>query len=103
MSQGRPRLFISAQCAGLWRRYKSGESILGISRLLGGRQSAVHRALQSTGGIAPAPRRRHLPGTEELSLLTTPNLASQPMRKSTSATPTSRRLMANKTIGSWRP
>jgi hypothetical protein len=58
MSQGRPRLFSSAQCAELWRRYKSGESILGISRLLGGRQSAVHRVLQSTGGIAPAPRRR---------------------------------------------
>src|ERR1700689_3530099 len=58
MSQGRPRLFSSAQCAELWRRYKLGESILGISRLLGGRQSAVHRVLQSTGGIAPVLRRR---------------------------------------------
>jgi IS30 family transposase len=58
MSQGRPRLFSSVQCAELWRRYKSGESILGISRVLGGRQSAVHRVLQSTGGIAPVARRR---------------------------------------------
>jgi len=58
MSQGRPRLFSSGQCAELWRRYKAGESILGITRMLGGRYSAIHRVLQSTGGIAPAPRRR---------------------------------------------
>jgi IS30 family transposase len=58
MSQGRPRLFGPAQCAELWRRYKAGESILGIGRALGGRVTAIHRVLQSTGGITPAPRRR---------------------------------------------
>jgi IS30 family transposase len=58
MSQGRPRLFSAFQCAELWRRYKAGESILGIGRALGGRASAIHRVLQSTGGIAPAERRR---------------------------------------------
>ena len=58
MSQGRPRLFSPVQCAELWRRYKAGESILGISRVLGGRYCATHRVLQSTGGIAPPPRRR---------------------------------------------
>src|SRR5439155_13268850 len=50
--------FSPAQCAELWRRYKAGESILGIGRALGGRASAIHRVLQSTGGIAPAERRR---------------------------------------------
>jgi hypothetical protein len=34
MSQGRPRLFSPGQCAELWRRYKAGESILGITRVL---------------------------------------------------------------------
>ena len=58
MSQGRPRLFSPVQCAELWRRYKAGESILGIGRALGGRRAAIHRVLQSTGGIAPMPRRR---------------------------------------------
>ena len=58
MSQGRPRLFGPAQCAELWRRYKAGESILGIGRALGGRLTAIYRVLQSTGGIAPVSRRR---------------------------------------------
>ena len=58
MSQGRPRLFGPAQCAELWRRCKAGESILGIGRALGGRRSAIHRVLQSTGGIVPVVRRR---------------------------------------------
>lgn len=56
MSQGRPRLFTAIQCAELWRQYKAGESLLGITRVLGRR----HRVLQSTEGIAPAPRRRFL-------------------------------------------
>lgn len=58
MSQGRPRIFSSAQCAELWRRYQAGESILGIGRALGGRPATIHRVLQCTGGIAPAVRRR---------------------------------------------
>ena len=58
MSQGRRRLFSPTQCAELWRRYKAGESNLGIGRALGGRTSAIHRVLQSTGGIAPMERCR---------------------------------------------
>jgi IS30 family transposase len=65
MSQGRPRLFSATECAELWRRYKAGESILGIGRALcGGRSgvrrgsSAVRRVLECTGGIAPPERRR---------------------------------------------
>jgi IS30 family transposase len=38
--------------------YKAGESILGIGRALGRGGSAVRRVLESTGGIAPAIRRR---------------------------------------------
>ena len=58
MRRGRPRIFTAAQCAELWRRYKAGESILGIGRALGRGASAIHRVLQSTGGIAPAEQRR---------------------------------------------
>jgi len=39
----------AAQCAELWHRYKSGESILGIGRALGRGATAVHRVLQCTG------------------------------------------------------
>jgi hypothetical protein len=31
---GRSRIFTATQCAELWRRYKAGESILGIGRVL---------------------------------------------------------------------
>jgi IS30 family transposase len=58
MRRGRHRIFTAAQCVELWRRYKAGESILGIVRGLGGSPSAVHRVLQCTGGIAPPERRR---------------------------------------------
>lgn len=36
----------------------AGETILGIGRALGQRQQSIHRVLQATGGISPAPRRR---------------------------------------------
>jgi IS30 family transposase len=42
----------------MWRRYKAGESILGIGRALDRAQTTVHRELQYTGGIAPPERRR---------------------------------------------
>lgn len=58
MRLGRPRLFTDVQCAELWRMYRSGESILAISRALGRGGTAVHRILQATGGIAPVVRRR---------------------------------------------
>jgi IS30 family transposase len=65
MRLGRPRIFTAAECTELWRRYKAGESILGIGRALcRGRStvrrgsSAVRRVLECTGGIAPSERRR---------------------------------------------
>jgi IS30 family transposase len=42
----------------MWRRYKAGESILGIGQALDRSQTTVHRELQYTGGIAPAERGR---------------------------------------------
>jgi IS30 family transposase len=58
MRCGRRPTFTAARGAELWRRYQAGESILAIERALGGSSSAIHRALQLTGGIAPAERRR---------------------------------------------
>lgn len=58
MRLGRPAIITGAQREELWRRYKAGETILGIGRALGQRQTTIHRVLQATGGIAPAPRRR---------------------------------------------
>ena len=58
MRRGRRRIFTAAQCAEMWRRYKAGESILGIGRALDRAQTTVHRELQYTGGIAPPERRR---------------------------------------------
>src|ERR1700680_1835303 len=58
MRRGRYRMFTTAQCAELWRRYKAGESVDGIGRALGSVASTVRRELQYTGGIAPAQRRR---------------------------------------------
>jgi len=49
---------VGAQREELWRRYKAGETILGIGRALGQRQTTIHRVLQATGGIAPARRSR---------------------------------------------
>jgi len=58
MRPGRPALITGEQRQELWRRYKAGETILGIGRALGQGQTAIHRVLQATGGIAPAARRR---------------------------------------------
>lgn len=55
---GRRRIFTATECAEVWRRYKAGESILGIGRELGRGGSAVRRVLECTGGIAPTERRR---------------------------------------------
>ena len=52
------RSFTATESAELWRRYKSGESINGIARLLGRGVGAIFGVLQRTGGIAPAPQRR---------------------------------------------
>jgi IS30 family transposase len=65
MRAGRPRIFTDAECAELWRRDRTGESVLGIGRALCHASSsvrrgssAVRRVLECTGGIAPAERRR---------------------------------------------
>ena len=55
---GRPPKITGALREELWRRYKAGETILGIGRALGQRQTTIHRVLQVTGGIAPARRSR---------------------------------------------
>ena len=60
MRRGRSRLFTDSECAELWRRYKAGESVMGIGVALGRVRSAVYRVLQVTGGIAPAIRHRSL-------------------------------------------
>jgi IS30 family transposase len=58
MRRGRVRIFTAAQRTEMWRRYKAGESILGIGQALDRSQTTVHRELQYTGGIAPPERRR---------------------------------------------
>ena len=58
MRVGRPAVITGEQREELWRRYKAGETILGIGRALGQRQTTIHRLLQTTGGIAPARRTR---------------------------------------------
>lgn len=52
------RLFTVAESAELWRRYKAGESINGIGRVLGRGSGAIFNRLRHTGGIAPPERRR---------------------------------------------
>jgi IS30 family transposase len=58
MNTGRPSTVTYAQREELWRRYKAGETVLGIGRALGQRSSNLYRVLQSFGGIAPARRIR---------------------------------------------
>ena len=58
MRARRHRTFTDAQCAEIWRKYKAGESVLGIAQVLGRHDTAVHRVVKATGGIAPAVRRR---------------------------------------------
>jgi DNA-binding CsgD family transcriptional regulator len=55
---GRPPKITGALREELWRRYKAGETVLGIGRALDQRQATLHRLLQATGGIAPTHRSR---------------------------------------------
>jgi IS30 family transposase len=56
---GRPSRISDAQRVELWRRYQAGEPVHRIAKALGQRSSSnVYRALEATGGIAPAERRR---------------------------------------------
>ena len=51
--------FTARQKAELWERWKSGQCVADIARVLGRRnKSGVYRILAHDGGIAPLPRRR---------------------------------------------
>ncbi len=58
MRSGRHSTITAAQREDFWRRYKAGESVLGIIGALGQRRANVHRVLEASGGIAPVPRTR---------------------------------------------
>jgi transposase, IS30 family len=58
MRLGRRAVMTGAQREELWRRYKAGETVLGIGRALSQRPTTIHRVLQATGGIGPAQRHR---------------------------------------------
>src|ERR1041385_4547337 len=56
---GRKRTPLSAtQKMEVWRRWKAGESLHGIGRILGRAHHVIHLLLKRHGGIAPAARRR---------------------------------------------
>ena len=55
---GRPSVVTATQREELWRRYKAGETMLGIGRALGQRTTNLYRVLQASGGIAPPERTR---------------------------------------------
>jgi len=57
---GRHSTVTDAQRKELWRRYKAGETVLGIGRALGQRTTNLYRVLEAVGGIAPAQRSRSL-------------------------------------------
>ena len=58
MRSGRHSTVTDAQRKELWRRYKAGETILGIGRALSQGPNNLYRVLEATGGIAPAQRSR---------------------------------------------
>jgi hypothetical protein len=58
MITGRPSTITPAQREEFWRRYKAGESVLGIIGALRQRRANIHRVLEASGGIVPVPRRR---------------------------------------------
>jgi IS30 family transposase len=58
MSPGRHSTVTTGQREELWRRYKAGETVLGIARALGQGPNNLYRVLQGSGGIAPARRTR---------------------------------------------
>lgn len=58
MRCGRHSTITVAQRVEFWRRYKAGESVLGIIGALGQRSANINRVLEASGGIAPVPRTR---------------------------------------------
>jgi DNA-binding CsgD family transcriptional regulator len=57
-SGARARPIVSGCLEEVWRRYKAGDAIVGISQAVGHSRAVVYRLLRARGGIAPAPRRR---------------------------------------------
>jgi IS30 family transposase len=55
---GRLSTITVAQREEFWRRYKAGESVLGIIGALRQRRANIYRVLEASGGIAPVPRTR---------------------------------------------
>jgi hypothetical protein len=55
---GRPSTITVEQREEFWRRYKAGESVLGIIGALRRRPGNINRVLEASGGIVPMPRRR---------------------------------------------
>jgi IS30 family transposase len=58
MNAGRHSTVTDTQREELWRRYKAGETVLGIAGALGQRPTNLYRVLQAAGGIAPGRRSR---------------------------------------------
>ena len=58
MRCGRHSTVTVAQRLEFWRRYKAGESVLGIIGALGQRSANINRVLEASGGIAPVTRTR---------------------------------------------
>jgi len=62
VAQAKPRrVGLSASWrAELWQRWRNGQSLGDIERVLGKRPGSIHRVFSSNGGISPADRRRSL-------------------------------------------
>jgi IS30 family transposase len=58
MRTGRHSAITATQREEFWRRYKAGESVLGIIGVLGQRAANINRVLEASGGIAPVHRTR---------------------------------------------
>lgn len=58
MRAGRHSTVTDRQREELWRRYRSGETVLGIAEALGQHSTNLYRVLQAAGGIAPVQRSR---------------------------------------------
>lgn len=59
MHRRRRRPLSAVETAQMWQRWREGESLSDISRVLGRKPGSIYRHLTQAGGIAPAPRRRH--------------------------------------------
>jgi IS30 family transposase len=94
--------FTPAQSAELWDRWRKGEGLTSIGRLLGKPSSCIFNHLRPSGGIRPPPRRRSrlalsLAEREEISrgLVTGRSLRSMAQALSRSASTLSREIARN--------